>query len=425
MKNRILEVLAIKPFFFLFLAEIFSQIAVNMLNFILVIVAFKLVHSTAASAAIVLSFTIPAILFGVVAGVCVDRWNKKTVLFTTNIIRGALLLILASFHRDFLGIAALSFLISIVTQFFIPAESPVIPLIVPKKLLLSANALFGMGIFTSVVIGYAISGPFLLFFGESSVFIVLALFFAVASVFVSFIKIPKRDILKKEIIANRLPLTLKDELKGAFSLMTKTRRIYHSFFLLGLSQLIIMIFAVIGPGYANEILGIDVDAFPLVLATPAALGVMVGSIVVGNFLHSYPKHKSASLGVLLSGIAIFLLPYGSKVASREFIHTINMYLPNIFTINILHIMVFLVFILGLANAFIFIPSNTILQEETAEAFRGKIYGALNALIGLFSLLPVIIVGGLADLFGVGKVITGIGMSVMAVGIIRLVFLKKH
>ncbi len=425
MKNGILDVFTIKPFSFLFLAEIFSQIAVNMLNFILVIVAFKLVHTNAASAAIVLSFTIPAILFGILAGVFVDRWNKKTVLFTTNAVRAILLLVLAIFHSDFLGVAALSFLISTVTQFFIPAESPVIPLIIPKKLLFSANALFGMGIFTSVVIGYAISGPFLLFLGEKNVFIILALFFAIASLFVSFIKIPKRHPLKGKIVVNQLPLTLADELKGAFSLMTKTRRIYHSFFLLGLSQLIIMIFAVIGPGYANQILRIDVDAFPLVLATPAALGVIVGSIVVGNYLHSYPKHKSASLGVLLSGIAIFLLPFGSKVASREFIHTINIYLPALFTINILHIMVFLVFILGLANAFIFIPSNTILQEETAEAFRGKVYGSLNALIGLFSLLPVIIIGGLSDLFGVGKVITGIGIIVMTIGVIRLVFLKKH
>ncbi len=425
MNNRLLRVLKIRPFFYLWMAEIFSQIAVNMLNFILIVVAFELTSSNTAVSGIVLSFTIPAILLGVLAGVYVDRRNKKTMLVVTNMVRGFLLLLLVFFHANIFFIYAISLLIAIVTQFFIPAETPIIPLLVNKNLLLSANALFGVGIFGSVLIAYALSGPFLLFFQQTYVFMVLAIFFFIASIFSLLIQIPqqKKSVLDQQ--SGQFNVALKDEIKNLFRLMSRTKAIYSSLFLLTMSQVIVLVLAVIGPGYASQILGIKVYEFPLAFVTPAALGMFLGAILIGNFFHNRAKEKMTTIGVMLSGVTILLLPYGSKVASRGFVQAINGYLPHIFVINILHFMVFLAFLLGFANALIFVPSNTILQEKTTDAFRGKVYGALNALVGIFSLLPIILVGGLADLIGVGRVITGIGSSILFLGVLRFLFSIKH
>lgn len=416
--NRLLRVLSIKPFLFLWLAEIFSQIAMNMVNFVLIIAAFKLANSNTAVSGVVLSFTVPAIIFGMLAGVYVDRWNKKSVLFATNAIRVILLLLLLTLHTNLFFIYLLSFAVATVTQFFIPAETPMIPLLVGKKLLLTANALFGMGIYGSALIAYGLSGPLLLLFGQRNVFLILALSFFLAAIFVLLIKTPKKR-LKKRVGNKQLNLNLASEVKSAFSLMTKTKEIYNSLILLTLSQILILILAVIGPGYARQILGIGVDEFPLFFVTPAALGIIMGSIILGNFFHNASKEKSVTIGVLLSGMAILLLPYGSKVASRSIITAINAYLPNIFVIDILHIMIFLAFVFGIANALVFVPSNTIIQEKTSDEFRGKVYGALNTLVGVGSLFPIIIVGELADLLGVGKVLTGIGISILVIGVIRL------
>src|SRR5438034_788831 len=100
MNGRVLQVLTIKPFLNLWLAEIFSQIAMNMVNFILIILAFELTKSNTAVSGVVISYTIPAIIFGVIAGFFVDRWEKINVLFLTNIIRVFLLLLLAAFHSN-------------------------------------------------------------------------------------------------------------------------------------------------------------------------------------------------------------------------------------------------------------------------------------------------------------------------------------
>src|SRR6185437_11772621 len=198
-----------------------------------------------------------------------------------------------------------------------------------------------------------------------------------------------------------------------------TRAITHSLFLLSLSQILILILATIAPGYASQILGIRVEQFPIIFVTPAALGMVIGSIVLVNIFHSHPKEKMITSGIFLSGVAMLLLPLGSKVASKDIVKDINIYLPHIFEISIFHFMVVLAFILGLANSLVFVPANTRLQEHTSEEIRGKIYGFLNTFIGLMSLIPIIIVGGLSDLFGVGAVIIGIGVSLILLGFINI------
>jgi MFS family permease len=85
----------------------------------------------------------------------------------------------------------------------------------------------------------------------------------------------------------------------------------------------------------------------------------------------------------------------------------------------LHITVSLAFVLGFATSFVFVPSNAVLQEETSDEWRGKVYGLLNSLVGVVSMIPVIVVGGLADLIGVKVVITGTGIVVIIIALIRI------
>src|SRR5258708_195470 len=355
--NRLLHVLGIKPFLFLWLAEVFSQIATNILNFIFIILAFKLTNSSAAVSGIVLSFTIPPIFLGLLAGVYVDRWDKKRVLFITNIARALLLCSLTIFHSSLLIIYVFSFLITIITQFFIPAEVPMIPVLVRKDLLFTANALFGIGVYGSALIGYALSGPLFILVGQNSIFIVLSLLFLIAAFFISLIQTDNANKQRTSQKGKEITVTVKDELKIAFALITSTRRIYQSLFFLTLSQIIILMLAVIGPGFAKQILGIDVNQFPLFFATPAAFGMVIGGFVIGNYFHNKSRSVIIQIGLFLSAFAIISLPLASRFASRTTVHTLNLYLPHILTINILHVMVVLAFILGFANALVFVPSN--------------------------------------------------------------------
>src|ERR1035437_4471890 len=152
---------------------------------------------------------------------------------------------------------------------------------------------------------------------------------------------------------------------------------------------------------------------------PAVAGIAIGALIIGSFLHKMSKSTLTKFGMLLMGISILLLPYGSRVESGMVVHFVNLYLPHFLRITMLHITVSLAFILGFATAFVFVPSNAVLQEETSDEWRGKVYGVLNSLVGLASILPVVVVGGLADLIGVKAVITGMGIIVIIIALIRI------
>jgi len=417
MNNRLFNTLKNKSFFFLWSSEVFSQIAMNMMNFILILVAFSITNSNTAVSGIVLAFTIPAIFFGILAGILVDMWNKKYVLFATNIIRAVLLLVLAFAHSSLIGIYILTFIISIFTQFFIPAETPMIPLLVSNENLLSANALFSVALYGSILIAYALSGPVLLIFGTKNSFIFLGLVFVLAALSILFIRTQKKPKQKEKKESFRE--SMFGEFQQALSLIIKVKNLYHTFLLLSLSQILILIIAVVGPGFAKQVLHITINAFPLIFVTPAVIGMGVGTYLLTNYFHSFPKQKSATLGLFISSIAVFFLPFSSRFVSYPYIKSFNAFLPHLLQLNILHFMVLIAFILGLSNALIFVPSNTIIQEETSDEVRGKIYGALNTVVSLISLFPIAIVGSLADVVGVATVLTVVALVIAAIAVIRL------
>jgi len=418
--NLILKTLRIRPFLFLIASEFFSQFSMNLFNFALLIVVFSVANSNTAVSGVIIAFTLPALIFGILAGVLVDRWNKKSVLILTNLLRALIVLPLAFFFKSLGLVYIATFGVAMVTQFFIPAETPIIPLLVRKDLLLSANALFGMGIYASIFLAYALSGPILLMLGKTNIFIFLTALFLIAGFFAALIKINKSKVEPKKLDANEVALSFKDEIKVVLHLISKTKKLSHAIFSLTVVQILIYVLAAIGPGYAEHVLRIKVESFPILFVTPAIIGLALGALIIGSFLHKKPRESLTKIGLFLMGISILLLPFGSRVESRQIVHLINFYLPHFLKINMVHIMVVLAFILGIATSLVFVPANTILQEETSDESRGKVYGVLNTLIGIMSIIPVVVVGGLADLIGVKTVIIGTGVVVLIIAVIRII-----
>ena len=314
-----------------------------------------------------------------------------------------------------------SILFTTITQFFIPAETPIIPVIVKKKLLYKANALFGLGLFGSILVAYILSGPMLLILGKNNTLLVLAILLAVSSLFVSLIRLPKKYEKRIRARTKNVKGAVRHEIISALRIMSGTKEIHHSLMLLALAQILILVIAVLAPGYASDVLGVQIEEFPLRFIAPAALGVLVGSLLLIHVFSEVSKNKVITTGIFLSGLSMLALPYGSKIASRDIVQTFNTLLPGILDITPLHIVTCIAFLLGFANAFVFVPANTILQEKTTDELRGKVYGVLNTIVGIFSLLPIVVAGGLSDLIGVSSVIVGIGVFLLLFGFAKVVF----
>ncbi len=418
MKDHIFRAFSERSFLYLWLGEIFTQIASNLFNFYLIFAVYALTHSNTAVSGVVISYTVPAILFGIVAGVYVDRWNKKNVLYTTNIIRAVLVFLLVFTQSNLTVVYLISFSVAVTTQFFIPAESPLIPLVVSEKYLFSANALFGMGILGSILLAYISTGPVFLALGKTNTLLFITALLLIGAAFIWLIKLKKPDEEKKiEIdITNR---SFMHEIRHVFSLVARTKAIFHSVMMLALAQVFILLIAAIAPGYAANVLNMDIAEFPIIFIAPAAVGTIVGAILIGNFMQHMNKNRMVTMGITLTGSAMIILPFCSKIAAKGFVQLLNPFLPKILMITNIHIVIILAFIVGIANALVFVPSNTILQEQTSDEVRGKVYGVMNTLVGLFSFLPVLLVGSLSDWLGITPVLIGIGLSLLMVSVSRI------
>ncbi|MDO8657735.1 MAG: MFS transporter [Candidatus Levybacteria bacterium] len=419
-QNDIVRVLKIRPFFFLMLSEFFSQIAFNMQHFVIIFIIYEITKSNTAVSGVILSFIIPAIIFSFIAGVYVDRWNKKKVLLFTNLIRGVLILLFLFSTTNIALMYVLTFLIAISTQFFLPAEAPMIPLLVEKKFLVSANAVFAVGIFSTVFIGYIFSGPALIFLGRTNVFIFLAVLFFISGIFIELISYKKKKLEDNEIeiVKSIKTSSFISEIKEVLLFIRKAREVFNALLIVAFSQTIIFTVAVLGPGYVATILDTQVENLSWIILAPCAFGLIVGALIVGSIAKKINNRLSITIGFILSGVVLAFLPMGSKVASQGIVQAINAYLPHVLVINIMHIIVVLTFLLGLSNALIFVPANATLQTKTNEELRGRIYGFLNAFTAVVSFLPVAMAGSLADIIGIGSVLTGVGILIFTIGIIR-------
>jgi MFS family permease len=77
-------------------------------------------------------------------------------------------------------------------------------------------------------------------------------------------------------------------------------------------------------------------------------------------------------------------------------------------------------LLGFANAATTIPANTTIQEGTPDELRGRVFSVLNTLGNLGSTAPVLVVGVLADLLGVGRLMLLVGIGIFAIGALSAV-----
>src|SRR5437870_7772108 len=149
----------------LWLAQAISQTAQSAIWYSIVVQVERLSHSSTQLSLAILTLIIPSVIFGVLAGVYVDRWDKRTVLIATNLIRGGIAFLYAGFSVfTFWPLSLLfviNFVFSTVGQFFAPAETAMIPTVVGRNRLLQANSLFHLTFTASQLVGLVVLGPLL------------------------------------------------------------------------------------------------------------------------------------------------------------------------------------------------------------------------------------------------------------------------
>ena len=411
------EVLANRRFLALWLAQVLSQIADNFLYFVLIVAVYRTTGSNTAVSGLVLSFTVPALTIGLLAGVIVDRVDKRQVLLLTNVARGATAIAFIFLTNNLPSVFLLGLITSSVRQLFMPAEAATLPRLLRPKDLLAANSLFTLTYNASFIVGFAGAGPMLKLFGTDTVFVVAAAFFLVAAALVATLPTvasdPRGDLPGSVVARSRLVVR---ELLDGWAFLRRDRDVTRVMLQLAFAWSLSGITAAIAPGYASTVLGLsEEDAFYLVV--PAGVGVVLGSLAVGRYGGRFDRTLLIAAGLLGTGVAVVLLATYRRLLLELLPHVPNV-LPEMHPGGLsgflIAVMLFAA-LLGVSNAATVIPANTSLQEHTPDELRGRVFSVLNALGNVGSTAPVLVVGVLADLLGVGALMTLIGAGIVAIG----------
>lgn len=404
------SVLTIRPFRSLWLAQIFSQLAINTLLFVLGLRIYQDTGSNAAVSGLFLAYGIPSVLFGMVAGTAVDHLDKRRMLMYCDILRGALVLLLLFVSSNILLVYLVTFMNAVITQFYVPSEAPLIPKLIPSVLLVPANSLFSFTYYSSLAVGTVLSGPLLRGLGPQWIFLFISALFFIAVWFESRLPSQAAGVLGfMSIFRYHVPhlvTRIFEELFEGIRYVRSIPALFDSLLLLTGTQIIFAMLGTLGPGFADTVLRIDVRDASLLIVGPAVLGIIAGALWVGWFGYTLKPGRLIKLGVTGAGVILLLISLTVRIHVW------------------LGIAMALFFCLGVANSLLDAPANSVLQDEAKGSMRGRVYGMLTAAVGGVGILPVIIGGVLADVLGVGRVILLLGLLILAYGIYRMKYNKQ-
>lgn len=401
--------------------QLLVQLSYNLLNFTLIIWVFYLTSSNTAVSTLLLAVYLPAAIFGLFAGVLVDVTDRRRIIMAINILLMLSFLSLIFFKNSFPAILAIAFFNNTLAQFYVPAEFSAIPIIVKKAQLLTANSIFSTTLYVSFLVGFGLAGPTINYLGIDAVFklgaILLSLAFFLSLLFPPIVgkydqegKKLIRALTKKDFhVFNQIALS---EIKQTIIDVRGKLPVLSSILILAGVQMMVGVMAVLTPPFLERAVRISATDASSVLVLPLGLGMVVGGLLIGRIGHLLPRRRVVGVAITVAGILLLLVGLSPLFAKLP--------LSNILVAGS--------FLLGIAAVSIVVPSQTVLQENTPEADRGKVFAVLGVMMALVSVGPVLLAGILADLFGPLSIFIGAGLFVVWFGLFILkpsLFFAEH
>lgn len=411
----------------LWLSQAATQIGGNMVLFGLTVIVFNSTKSNTAVSLLVLSFLVPAVLFSAVAGVYVDRIDRRIILISTNLLRGAAFVALYLAGTNLAVILLLNVAVSTVTVFFAPAELAMIPVLVPRNQLLAANGVFTLTLNAAFAVGFALLGPLVVkVAGAEAVIVVVALLYFLAALFC--ITLPASPPPPSTPEDPHSGLGVGDaeravggtlgQLREGIEFIRANRSITWSLIYLAITASLVGVLGVLGPAFAEQTLGLKAEDFAVVVL-PLGFGIVTGILLLNSYGHYFIRRRVIESSLIALGILLAALSAAGPIS--KLLQRADQ--PGGFDLSgvtsLLAVVVAIAFFAGIAYGLVAIPSQTQLQEDLPEDVRGRVFGVLGMLVSVASFLPIIIVGPISGLVGTTAVIFILAIAVAVTGVISI------
>ncbi len=390
----------------LWLTQGLAQTAQNAILFTLLVLVLKLTGSSAASSVLVLAFILPSIFMGVFVGVMLDRWRKGTILVITNVVRAGACGLYLFFNDDVVAILAISLLFSTSGLFFNPAVISLIPSLVSRDRLVSANSLYNFTLTGSQLAGLVFLAPVILKLGdERTMFVVAGGLFIVAAGLAVWL-----DTLRvgRETEPRQGPQFggILEEFRKGWRALTSDSASALAMAQLTMGSTLVLLFAILIPRYMDEVLNRSPDDAAFLFA-PTGVGALVGLRFIPWFSR---KGNNRVVVIGLVGVAVSLVLLATVRGLTEIMETTPGPLnPGRFLgLSLLQSLTMMFAApMGFSYALLNAPAQTVLHKRAPPEMRGRIFATQVISANFISLLPLLVVGGMIDITSVTAVLVGV------------------
>ncbi|MDD5439685.1 MAG: MFS transporter [Candidatus Omnitrophica bacterium] len=414
---RYSEFLRNRNFLLYNIGQMLSQFSDRLIQMAIIGIVYKLFNGSPTQLAKMLFCTlIPAFFVSPVAGVYIDRWNKKNVLVLTNLMMGAIVVGIPLFFLSRPAAVPLYialFIIFAIACFFLPAKMSIVPELVAYDKLLAANSFATVLWMVAGVLGFTVGAFLMELFGVEKGLYLNAFCYLLAAITLFFIGQRKDgsyvDATRPDVPAPVQPRVsrffLAELYEGLKYLAShdKARFVSGIFFVatsvLGALYVVSIVFIQELTGSMTAAIGL----FGVFLGS----GFLVGAYSFGKFGHRIARTKAILVALFLSGIFEMLFLYvfmlsGSIVWGSA-----------------------VLFVLGVTVSPILTVGNTLIHESIDEQVRGRVFSSVGIIMNIGFMACMFLASQAAERIDKFWIIAACGMAVSCLGLIGFVLDKSR
>ena len=361
----------------------------------------RLTGSTAAiGLAMILGFALPQLVFGIPAGVLVDRWDRRRVMIVADLARALLVLggLFVQSAQTIWILYVVGFSMSIASRLFFPARAALIPALVSDEELLAANGLSQLTETASLLAGPALAGFMIAWFGEGVAFVVDSASFLVSAVAIwsiGAVAAPVRAASERTVRA--LWGELVDGLRFLFGHpILRGTVLSLSVVHLGIGAINVLWVPLLSRNY-----GVGPEGMGIVDSLQG-VGMALGALTVGWLAARFSKTRIGVASLVIIGLML-----GLTGIAPSFVYIMG------FT-----------FVLGLALAPVEATLTTLMQQSTPDHSLGRVSSAFGTFGSLAGIVSMAVAGGAAELVGIPMVYLVCGALVVSAGLLFGMLVKE-
>ena len=381
-----------RNFTLLWLAQFISTIGNGLLGVAASILVYRATGSAMSVGLMLLAASLPSLFVGLIAGVFVDRFDRKRIMIGANLICAVVVAFIPILlPLGLIWLYVLVALSSAVEQFFAPAQASVLPETAPEEQMVSANAMMTISWYGAVTIGCALAGLMASMSTLTATFVLDALSFVASALCIGLLEVAPHASKPQPGDASAL-----ENLRAGLAFVWETpvlRSLVLVFALVfidyGLSNALILPFV-------KRALG-DTEFHYSLIEAMFAVGFVAGSLIMANLADRL--HAGQWIAMSILGMGAFT--FGMAQA------------PNVW------IAIACCTMIGLLNAPSYLGRQLLIQRNTPREIRGRVSSVFFVLRDVGFMFGMA-AAGLADVFDVRLLLLTTALGLIVCGLLALV-----